>query len=205
MFKFKHSNNKHFCKIVCLLITMAITCSNLFAIPVFAETVNTTDSNWTIINENDEDYEKALSVLGIAKEEAKNYNLYSVPLKCDTNSTRDIASTSPESYRKWNEFTFYTSNIGSYWTCDGNQLKWGFTWYCTNGFNSGQYLEVQLYEYPNTYINSSGYTYAGFNYTSDWLSSNYCDYRFKYRTAVYAEPSTVAYATVQIFAATRNV
>ena len=205
MFTFKHSNNKRFYKIVCLLITMAIICSNVFVIPVFAETVNTTDSDWTIIDENDKDYEKALSVLGITKDEAKDYNLYSIPLKCAKNSTRDIISPSPETYRKWNEFTFYTSNIGSYWTCDGNQLKWGFTWYCTNGFNSGQYLEVQLYEYPNTYINSSGYTYAGFNYTSDWLSSNYCDYRFKYRTAVYAEPSTVAYATVQMFAATRNV
>ena len=187
-----------------LIAIMIVAC-----IPNISAHANETDDSveYELLDENDEYYQEALDVLCLSKEEAVECNIYSVDVPL-TPVVNGISIPNNSGYYYFNEFTFYDSNNGSYWTCNGSKLKWGFTWKSGNStYKSMQYLYVRLSQYPaydyNDMVDESGYKYNEAGYTSSWISVNKCDHRFTYSTG-YTGLYSTAYATVKVFVATKN-
>lgn len=203
MFKLKRKTHKRFSKIVCTAISVAMILTTLFTFTASAESNNVinTANKWSNVEKGTDLYYQALSVLNLTESELEDCNIYSISSTPD--STRGVSIPNNTTYM-FNEFTFYNSNVGSYWTCNGSELKWGFVWYVPGASElTGHYLRVHLYQWPNTFINSSG-DIRTWTYNSNWMSAAHCDYRFKYWTAMDANPNATAYAQVTMFVATRN-
>lgn len=200
-FKLKRSNK--LLSLFLVLVIIIINTSNLYA---FTEDIEKNDmpSECLLINNDNKHYEEALRVLGLTEDEAKECNIYLIDGKL-IDKSKGITIPNNGNYYYFNEFTFYDKNYGSYWTCNGSQLKWGYTWYCTYGENIGQYLKVYLYQFPSEIkdLVDASLRYNGAGYTSNWLSVNKCDHRFIYETEIVSSPET-AYATVKMYVATRN-
>ena len=191
------------------LISVVLSVMMLTAVPtsITSYATDTNDDSVVLIEEEDSNYSKAIEVLGLTEEEAKECNIYSVDSESISNA-RGITIPNDSGYYAFDRFDFSGTNTGAYWTCQGSELKWGFEWTSLNGTNvSAQYLHVSLSQYPaqdaGDIISQSGYCYNESGFTSSWISCNRCDHRFYYTTG-YTGVYETSHARVRMYVATRN-
>ena len=172
-----------------------------------AEESENNDFVYTKIEATDQQYQDALKALNLTEEEARECNIYSL------DSVNGVTVPNNGSFYYFDEFTFWDYNGGAYWTCQGNQLRWGVNWHATS--ESYEYYDLRLglylYRYPGGVTNEIDHIWLyctnpnGDSYTSDWMSVVPQDYRFIYYSEYLTNPTKVPYVTLQMYVATRTV
>lgn len=190
-------------KFIALTLSLILIILGISPTSAFAQETDTNIDNSVLVDESSEYYHEALNVLGISEEEAKECNIYAVD-GTKMSQTRGVTIPNNSGFYYFPEFTFSESNGGSYWTCTGNQIKWGVSWHGTYDTNYDLRLGIYLYRYQDTELNHVWLYNDGNSYTSDWISTYAQDHRFTYYCN-YLSQSGVGYATVRMYVATRTV
>ena len=197
----KNRRSKRF---LSLILSALMVLSSALSLTAFASENEevATQSEYTIITPESEEYAKALEVLGLTEEEARECSVYSTDVAMDG---ARVTIPTDGSFYYFPTFTFSESNGGSYWTCNGNRLKWGVTWSAPYETTMDLRLGIYLYRYPDQEIEHHWLVNTVTNqFTSDWISTTRNDHRFRYY-ASYLTYQKVGYATVTMYVATKNV
>ena len=204
----KLSNKALITKLFVLVFSLsALLCCSVSTISTFAAE---NDLDYLLVEDNDEYYQEALKVLNLTNEEAKTCNIYSIDGEAISSSNeslirpRGVTIPNNGGFYYFPEFSFSESNGGSYWTCNGNRIKWGVTWHGTYDSNYDLRLGVYLYRYPGTEIDHAWTYNDGQSYTSNWISTSPTDHRFRYYCS-YLSSSGTGYATVKMYVATKTL
>ena len=143
--------------------------------------------------------EKAMQVLDVSKDEAQDMECYLITIP----TASDHVSIGSEDTHTFPKFSFSGENGGSYFTVNGNQMKYAVVWWPNS--NSAAYLRIHLYKYGYpTYISTMYLTSIGNignvqSKQSDWISTTKgLDYRFVYKSCYEDGSATPARCSVQM-------
>ena len=190
-------------KVLCLILTF-VSCLCAFPLSTLAvDDTPTVESNTLDVQSIEEagvSKEEAMQVLDVSKDEAQDMEFYLITIPASSDHI-SIGSGDTHTFPK---FSFSGENGGSYFTVNGNQMKYGVKWWPNS--NSAAYLRIHLYKYGHpSYINTMYLTSIGNignvqSKQSDWISTTKgLDYRFVYNSCYEDGYATPARCSVQIF------
>lgn len=142
--------------------------------------------------------EEAMEALGLTAEEAKDVDFYAV-------QSQDQLVLNSGDAHTFDKFTFTDYNVGSYFTVNANQLKYGIIWELDASQHAAT-LRVSLEPYGEdpadsiliTTGNESGY--RRYTRQSDWISTYYgVDYHFIYESDAWAwDPASITSSVTMV-------
>lgn len=206
-------SKKFLSAILALSVLFTIGSVTAFADDTDTDTDTKAETSYALVDESSSYYQEALEVLQISEEEARECNIYTVDGKSIMQGSTDdgiapcgVAIPTTGNFYYFPEFSFYDNNNGSYWTCQGNRLKWGVSWNGTYDNNYDLRLGVYLYRYGDQNATDGLWMYNdGNGYTSGWLNASRCDYRFIYYSSYLSVSGQTPWVTVRMYVATKNV
>ena len=134
------------------LVVVMMLCNSITA---FADdTDSSSDMNIIPVEESDISKEEAIEILGLTKSEAEGKQIY---LSVSPNSTNQSINPGGDPFDS-GFFSFSGTNIGRYYTMNGDVLAYSILWKPTEDLGYGvPAIEVRLYPYGGSCI-SSWYT-----------------------------------------------
>lgn len=188
---------KKFKRIQALILAVVLVLSTM-SMSAYATEVeetskeDTTNSSFVPLSETQYSREDAIKMMGMTEEEAEGVEFFLVdaePMNIEDvgNSARGT-TINPGATHTFPTFSFSSYNVGAYWTCNGNQLRWIAVHNTCTPYDINHYVEIFLYAYgqedPNDVMNCHShmnFLMVGETRNSGFLSATKgLDYHFVY-------------------------